>query len=174
MWVDIAWLVISCEKARCEKTSIKDIFRTYTLMKRDKVGQRITIHSGILNFITFGIWMQFVFAAEPQTGFDKLKNEKNKRNLSSRFRSRFRLVLNVLRMEHEIKFPSTDVKHKELAYAWVQNSMQHIQCIGRHKKATKIIDACSLHAEFSTNLKIFLSFLYAKLSQLNACNLLCN
>lgn len=110
MWVDIAWLVVSCEKGRCEKTSIKYIFRTYTLMKRDKVGQRITTHSGILNFITFGIWMQFVFAAEPQTGFDKFKKEKtNKSNLPSRFRSRFRLVPNVLRMEHEIKFPSTDV-----------------------------------------------------------------
>ncbi len=82
MWVDIAWLVVSCEKARCERTSIKYIFQTYTLMKRDKVGQRITTHPGILNFFTSGIWMQFVFAAEPQTGFDKFKNEKTKRKES--------------------------------------------------------------------------------------------
>lgn len=36
MWVGIAWLVVPCVKARCEKTSIKDIFLTYPLVKRDK------------------------------------------------------------------------------------------------------------------------------------------
>lgn len=129
-------------RSLCERKMWEDINKRYFSYipfskKEINSGWRTTTCSSFLNFMTFGIWMLFVFAAEPPTGFGKFE-KRPKKNPSSIYRSITWVGAEDGIWDHISS--SVTATCKELAYAGAQKGVYRIFDECAPHKSTNIID----------------------------------